>query len=857
MKRKIIAALLLFTMLITITTFAEYPSSNGTVNFDEVYDVTGTSSWASSAPKNIFTVDGKSFILLDTDAEGNYFVLAEEHYGTYPFEQNIPNSIQLNSIDDIPDADSWRFNPARKTNIAYWLNHDFVTNGNTDEFKLPDSVYENIIEKNWDIEGFQAFSGSTAVQNYDKYFNVSTAANYAAQFSGSSYGVTAKIALLSYSEYLKYKDKIGITFNNSGGWSGMLLRTCDSLVTCTVSGNERTLNLIRSPLMVRTKNTDINDKGNLTIRFADAISSNYYYVRPCFWLSKDFFKNVRCDIEYDANGNPSIGAEPLKKIQSHTYSELKSIYSDSQLESLGFEVPVRNMGNYPSHPSEIKDLGAKEQGDTGLAAYYESPEENLFTVDGKTFILLDRFSDGSYFVMANDEYGQHAFSTDASVSGKESTDADWYFNPSNQSSIAYWLNNDFLENGGSMLSGGGKIILPESIRNNLVDYDWEIEPHYPINGWQVGSYASEQSKAEVEQWRQRQLEAAQKRVARCKVALMSYTEYQQYKDKIGLTVLADGYAGFSLRTPRAQANASSDGSWSVLVGPLQVANNTSQNKLVFTTAGVNNAIYYVRPVFRLSSGFFRNSRIDIAGAGETVKNEIAHSYDYFDMKGIYSDDEIRELGISVNSEETDAIPEADVVFVSGIPGAGNTVKGEYKYISNDEKSRAASERNSVYTWYISETETGPWTECSYDNSYEITDSDSGKYLKFGVKPRNAYGTTSEKEYFSRAIQIGSRAAVEVDSITVTDTKGNEVYNLNGLSTLYFHISLKADSDCVMYIAAYSADGKQKALKTMQIGTGTSVQDVELSADSFDGGSYARVLIFKADDLTTPIYSKKF
>lgn len=870
MKSKIIASVLIICILsFSASAFAQYPSSSGIVDFNETYDVSQTQSWIPSDSKNIFTVDGKKFILLDTDEEGNYFVLAEDHYGTYPFELNVPNTIQLaeavtvngkttftdNNVD-LSDTESWRFQPQRSSNIAYWLNNKFVLEGNTDEFKLPKKIYDNIIERDWEIEGFNSFAGWTAVQQYDNYFGVSTASDYAAAFSGNSYSVSAKISLLSYSEYMKYKDKIGITFNNSGGWAGMLLRTCDSMITCTESGNKKTLNLIRAPLMVRTKSTNTSDHGNLAIRLADAVSSDYYYVRPCFWLSSDFFKNVACDIEADENGNLSIGEVPLEKIKSHSYDELRSIYTDGQLENMGYQIPERNMGNYPVHPSQVKDLGAGEQGDTGMPEYYSSPLENLFTVDGKSFILLDRDKEGNYFVMANEEYGQRAFSTGVSSSDKQCTDNDWYFNPEDQNSIAYWLNHQFLETGGQMKNSSEMLILPQSIRDNMLVSEWEIEPHYPINGWMVGSYANENTKTEIEQWRSSQLAASQKRVVRCKVALMSYTEYQTYKEKIGLSVLSDGYGGFSLRTPRSQANAAPDGTWSVILGPLQVANNDASKKMVFTTAGVNNDTYFVRPVFWLSSDFFAKNIIDIDSVGENVKNEIAYSYDYFDMKDLYSDSQIQKLGIKLSSESTDSIPEADKVFISGVPAVGSDVTGEYHYISNDIKSFAASERNSKYAWYTSETKDGYKTKCSDTINYKPIASDVGKYLWFSVVPRNAYGISSEKEYFSRPVLIEDYTGIEVESVKMTDNNGHEVFNLNGTPVLNFCMKIKSQSDCVMFISAYSQDGKMIALKSEPILPGINTKEVQFSGLSAGGGSYLRVMIFNNNDLTKPIYSKK-
>ena len=129
-------------------------------------------------------------------------------------------------------------------------------------------------------------------------------------------------------------------------------------------------------------------------------------------------------------------------------------------------------------------------------------------------------------------------------------------------------------------------------------------------------------------------------------------------------------------------------------------------------------------------------------------------------------------------------------------------------------------------------------------------------MRFGVIPKNAYGIISAKEYFSRAVRIAPRTAIEVKSITVTDFGGNEVHNLNGLSRLKFHIKLRADSECIIYIAAYSSGGELEDIKTIPLDAGEYDMESDLSGNVFGSGSYVRILIFETDDLTKPIYSKK-
>ena len=124
-----------------------------------------------------------------------------------------------------------------------------------------------------------------------------------------------------------------------------------------------------------------------------------------------------------------------------------------------------------------------------------SPAENVFTVGDKSFVLLDRDNDGNYFVMTEDIYGTHSYTTKdlASVDTFEAKDSDYYFDPKNTSSIAYWLNNGFLTEG----NGDGNK-LPDSIISNFVEKDWEIENNFTAGT--EGITGSESNYSDYQTW---------------------------------------------------------------------------------------------------------------------------------------------------------------------------------------------------------------------------------------------------------------------------------------------------------------------------------------------------------------------
>ncbi|MBP3361822.1 MAG: S-layer homology domain-containing protein [Clostridia bacterium] len=82
-----------------------------------------------------------------------------------------------------------------------------------------------------------------------------------------------------------------------------------------------------------------------------------------------------------------------------------------------------------------------------------------------------------------------------------------------------------------------------------------------------------------------------------------------------------------------------------------------------------------------------------------------------------------------------AVPEAGDVKIENLPIIGSTVKASYQYIS----SVNAKEKDSVITWYVSDSKGGEKTELSNDKEIEITSDLEGKYLSFSVVPFDENG----------------------------------------------------------------------------------------------------------------------
>lgn len=367
-----------------------YPVTDGYTPFNEAPLYSNKNQYTPSEEKNLFTVNGKTFILLDTDEDGNYFVMTEDHYGRKAFAPESISHMPLETAtleddtyvftpENTMNVNNWIFNPENPASIAYWLNNDFYKKGNGLGKILPDSIKDNILERTWGIEGFKSYY-ATGKARYDNFFNgigvtgYSTSKSFADNIYCEPYNVTCKIALMSYTEYVKYQKLIGISFGH-GTWGGMMLRSQDNFVTANVSDEKRVLVCYHGALQV-TRQTSTEDVTKpLKINIADAISADgYFFVRPVFWLDKDFFKKVKCETD-------SLGMYPLEFIRNHSYEELSLIYSEDEMKKIGMYHDDGGVGKVKPYVDRVDIFGDVAVGKK-ITAQYDFDKNSDATHEG-------------------------------------------------------------------------------------------------------------------------------------------------------------------------------------------------------------------------------------------------------------------------------------------------------------------------------------------------------------------------------------------------------------------------------------------------------------------------------------------
>lgn len=337
-----------------------------------------------------FTVDGREFVLLDKDDEGNYLVIANEDYGKKPYileGAGTLNSTRLGKSE-------WEYDPENTNSIAYWLDNDFRTTGNGG-IALPQSVLDNIIDdKEWQVENSyieDKTAGGTTVPSGDNATTASKAytdfkANESYYVSKDIRTINAGIVLMSATESMAYHDKLYTEDTGNLRWStSFSLRTTFMNYSYTAKTDEKADSFATYYYFYR-----VGSSGSSNIQLCGdgwiGLTSTDYRIRPMFWLEKDFFETVVVDVSKSG----TAVRDELKKIG---YTDLYEIYKNETgaLDLLGFRASNMPKANNPYMigPKAVgaigeiiyKYSGKKAETDTYIEKYVSDSENGDYELD--------------------------------------------------------------------------------------------------------------------------------------------------------------------------------------------------------------------------------------------------------------------------------------------------------------------------------------------------------------------------------------------------------------------------------------------------------------------------------------------
>lgn len=322
-------------------------------------------------------------------------------------------------------------------------------------------------------------------------------------------------------------------------------------------------------------------------------------------------------------------------------------------------------------------------------AVADTPKNNLFSIEGSSlkFILLDVDEEG-FFCTTKEFYGTQPF--DPNGTGK--------FDIEDENNIAYWLNNDFIKDGGELWNNDKsdeKFIFPEKVLKYVKEHDWLCEA-----GYSTTDYSEDY-------------------IVRARLALMSVTEWKKHNDKVGYadnTNIAYYYWLRSVNGTIAPGDAA----------PVMVVSSGGTAQF----GKVRNG-YGVRPVFYLDRSFFTDVKLDVSIMGANVKKIIRDNFSDDELRQIYKTDEINEFHKKLP-------PQATTVTLTGVPQTGYVLEGKYAYNSPEGEDEFESE----YRWLRSKNKNGPFSviKGANETQFKIRDIDEGYYFVFEVTPKSKWGT---------------------------------------------------------------------------------------------------------------------
>ena len=796
--------------------------------------------------------------MLDRDAEGNYLVMAATDFNT--------NKKFYSGTDG--KLDTWEekaidvhYDPENENSIAYFLTSDddwqFKHNGGSGGYRLPTEIKSHILKnRTWTIEPEYV---DVPPEERLALLNEENLAHYNEWLSNretTQRTIVADIVLPSYTELKFYSDKIGSMVD-------MIAMSRSMFSQCAISATGRVTYSNRIYRMTFTNGEPLKlDRGQKL----DYAEGNVRYL-PMFWLDKDFFKDVGIKID-------NAGYEVLKQVRQYDPLEVKSLYtlneittiydneeignimdfvsgsydsivdSGIDLESMGY--PAEKFSGYWNYP-EHKALTTRTA-ITGSVAPGGAPADDVFYVkddegDERSFVLLDRDTQGNYLIMVDEDYGYHSYSTlcdDGDTAVTTLNESDWKFDTQNEKSIGYWLNNDFLTN------GNGKMKLPQSIVDNLVEKDWDVEDNISTNGTIPSTTTGYDEYLELKNSK------TGVTTVRGKIALPSRTEFATYKSKISADNTTQktykNWGGYYTRTGCTEASAVDNAvkytNYFYHICGSNGAQATANLVRDGSLAKANTDAYPVRPIFWLEEDFFTTQKIDISKAGANVKKCIK-SAGYSELSNLYEDDELEELGFDVAN-----LPKINNIVLTGLRSIGSLNEIFYNY----ENALGKKEKDTQIEKYSGITEDGNYSYSGIISSLFLSESDRGKYIKIAIIPNDEAGNKG-KRYVITPFQA-KQLKTAVSACEITD--GTSV--ISSLDTHQTEINADisftdTNTVCEIKIAQYDVNNCMKKMNFITTNSLEKDYSIGLESLSIVDGDYILIMVGYKDG-GKPIYLKK-
>ena len=326
-----------------------------------------------------------------------------------------------------------------------------------------------------------------------------------------------------------------------------------------------------------------------------------------------------------------------------------------------------------------------------------TPSENIFTVGGRKFILLEEMNGNKshYYVLTEELYGAKKFDENSYAK----------FDPESDGNIGKFLNGEFLT------AGGGNRVLPSEICQHIdFEHVWNTEA-----GMSNGDCPEDYSFT-------------------AGISLLSQSEAVKYHGKYGWQ--PDGNDVITPWWSRTQRGVGGDTD-NILV---MMGSNDSGKGNMWNKSCTQS--FFIRPAFYLDEDFFKEVKCDILKTGDNIKRLMAEKYTISELEGLYSIEELIAIGFNIKS----------TVIEKDESGGSITLTA---------KMNDADAVGFKYKWYISDTEEekGKQVYGNTTARYIVGVNDRTKYISAAVIPVYADGSIGEETYAINKIYVDNIGAM--------------------------------------------------------------------------------------------------
>lgn len=401
----------------------------------------------------------------------------------------------------------------------------------------------------------------------------------------------------------------------------------------------------------------------------------------------------------------------------------------------------------------------------------ESNPDYVFRENGYTYVCLEAEDEGVY-VCGNDVFGGVQLAV---------SPANNYFNPKNSTTIAYWLNNNYLN---------GEAPKGKKINEHVVGYLKERD--YLTEGNGVKNSPSENDY-----------------VVRCKIALPAFYEcVREYADIMGYQPVKSSYTGF--RSP----NGGSD----TKIVNLALAATDGSNAINGTNVTLADKNYVnlgsLRACMLIGYDYFKTYKLDL-DMGDKVREILLSNFTRDELSELYTDDELNEIGYG-----TEAVKIKDV-SVTGIRAAGQLLDIECDTEPSDINI------DFGYSWYYGDEKDGVFKKIDGADAkgYIVDEKYESKYIKAEVL---IYNRDTKEKYGS--FSYTTDMIEEQKSITIVPH--TELESTSGGKRAVFTVTNRTGSDAIVYLVLAAFDennamiGCTAAEETVADGTDNYYIDID-------------------------------